>query len=219
MSRLFTRWYTRFIQPAARSHRIGADWRDATFRLRAEFANYALAQGGEFHAMSLNLGEVIEKAALKKGAGAKRFITLRVSYFLEAVLGRKIEFWFVLEESDQPARRLHLHGAVGCTSAEAKKVRHALRKAGGEWAPSGREFQARLRLNPDNGAVSYACKNPWLISDGILNRSGKPWWGDDPFMITQNLKREAKAMYLSVRRFVALSEPGIRKLRRCAGRR
>jgi hypothetical protein len=211
-SRLTRRWYTRFSQPAARSHRIGAEWRATTFRLRAEFANSALAIGGEAHAMSLNLGEAIEKTALEKGAGAKRYITLRLSYFLERVLGRKVEFWFFLEESDSSRRHLHLHGAIGCTSSERKKVRQALRKAGGEWEPAGAKFQTFLQLNPDNGVVSYALKNPWLVNDRILDRSGKPWWGDDPFMITQDLKREAKAMYRSVRDKVALSAPGIRKI-------
>lgn len=214
LRRLITRWHQRLNQPPGRSHRIGAEWRDTTYRLRAEFATYALLRAGEFHGLTLNLREDVEVQARMKGPKAKRYLTERLSRQLDAVLGRKIAFWFELEESTLPARRLHLHGAIGCTSGERKKARAALRRAGGVWELSARKYQALLQQKPDDGLVSYAFKDPWFIKDQLYNKTGRPSWGDEPFMITLGLKREAEELYKSARVSVRLTTPGIAKLAR-----
>jgi hypothetical protein len=61
------RWYDKHSRPAAKRHRVAAECRDATLRLRGEMAHYALYRLGEVYDMSVNLGADIEADALKKG--------------------------------------------------------------------------------------------------------------------------------------------------------
>ena len=145
--------------------------------------------------MNLNLGDEIMEQALSKGADAKRFLSQRLSRHLERALGRRIEFWFVLEISEPPANRLHLHGEIDCSATEAKAVRKALRAAGGEWAIGARQRQVKLDASPDEGCVGYAFKDPQLVIHRALRRLGagpSTSWLDDTFMITQALKRDAR---------------------------
>ena len=95
----------------------------------------ALASRGEFYAITINLREDIERQALACGSGAKRFLANRIAYHVDAVLGRLVDLWFVLELSAPPRPRLHLHCEFGCTEAEVKQLRKALRAAGGKWEP------------------------------------------------------------------------------------
>jgi len=100
---------------------VAAEWRDTTFYLRGEFAHYALALAGEFSAITLQLSDEVEAEALKKGGGAKRFLTERMAYHLEAGLGRQVQFWFRLETADvarlvnsrRPGRRCERPAANG----------------------------------------------------------------------------------------------------------
>ena len=151
------------------------------------------------HSMDLNLNDSVRKLTLSKGAEAKRFLTKRLSYHLRAALGRTTEFWFVLEETGSHPRRLHLHGGVGCGPSEAKAVRKALRQAGGEFPKHARSYQAKLSLDPDDGAVSYAFKEPLILSKTIRRMSSTASWADDPFMVTQILKSQAKSLYDAAR--------------------
>jgi hypothetical protein len=211
-SRPLTRWYERVSWPPAKSHRKGAPWRDATWRLRAEFAHYALSQGREFYSFNLHLGDDVEKAARKRGEGAKRYLVDRLSHWLDRALGRGSQFWFVLEESDSHNRHLHLHGAIACDKREAPKVRKALRAAGGNWDRSAIRFQATTEPDPDNGSISYASKDYRLQAAGLFKRTGDMAWLNDPFMITRGLNMDARALYESVRGSVILSAPGLKKL-------
>jgi hypothetical protein len=172
-----------------------------------------LASDGEFHAMTLNLREDIERLALSKGRGAKRFLADRLAYHLRKALGRTVEFWFVLEFGPITRGRLHLHGEIQCSLEEAKKARAALRAAGGKWLAPAVRFQAETTHRPDNGCVSYAFKEPLFGSAGILNLSGSASWKDEPFAITRGLKDRARKLYDVLRKHIALSGRGIRRFR------
>ena len=161
----------------------------------------------------MHLSEDVEKTALTLGDGAKQYLTDRISYYFDRLLGRTSQFWFVLEESNFPRPHLHLHGAIACSGHELKKVRKALRAAGGKWEASGVRFQVETKLEPDNGWVSYAFKNPYYLGERVLKLSGNSSWRDDPFRITEDLKPGAMDLYKSVRKSVPLSKQGLRKAR------
>jgi hypothetical protein len=209
---------------------MGAAWRDTTPYLRGEFAHYSLAQAGEFCAITLNLGDEIEAVALKKGRGAKRYLTERIAYHLQAALGRRVPFWFRLETADddvtrfrldkagEKGSRLHLHGEVSCQRAERRQVEKALRKAGGEWDLSGSRYQAHTHPAPDNGYVSYAFKHDPRLYSRQFGMRGEPSWCDDLFMVSLDLKQQSKALYERVRPLVKLSGRGFRKTNKLAER-
>jgi Cu/Zn superoxide dismutase len=181
--------------------------------VRAMCAHAALASCGEHHAMSVNLGKEFESQVLAKGSEAKRFLTNRIAYHLRTALRRRVEFWFVLELSEPPARRLHFHGEIACTATEAKRARKALRAAAGEWDPSARRHQVHTDPRPDVGQVSYAFKQePLLVTERFLNLPRAESWRDDPFMITQGLKNNARKVYEALRRVVTLPGNGLRKI-------
>ena len=100
--RRITPWYEGFVHQTYRAHWIGAPWRDTTPYLRGEFAHYALKLEGEVVAVTLDLGAEIERKALAKADGAKRYLTERIDHHLEAEFGRKVEFWFRLEAGKGP---------------------------------------------------------------------------------------------------------------------
>ena len=76
---VLTRWHEKLPISRVRRHRVPAPWRDLTNRLRAEFAHFQLFFLGDVYAFSLNLSSDIEAKARGKGAGAKRFLTDRIS--------------------------------------------------------------------------------------------------------------------------------------------
>jgi hypothetical protein len=207
MNRIPRRWYDKFSSPPAKSHRVTALWRDATPRLRGEFAHYELYRHGDVYAMSANLSAEIETAALREGERAKRYLAKRISYHLCSALGRTSQFWFVLEET--PERRLHLHGAISCNGNELGAVSRALQAAGGKWEASGRQFQVCLKPDPDNYWVTYAFKGC-----GVRTlRRFHPSWRDDPLFVTQDLKRRSEALYEETRKQVTLCGRGLRAAR------
>jgi hypothetical protein len=225
-TRRITAWYERFEHPTYRAHWIGAPWRDTTPYLRGEFAHYALKLEGETVGIALNLGAEIERKALGKADGAKRYLTERIDHHLEVEFGRKVEFWFRLEAGDGPHNlpfsfreptsgrvNLHLHGEVGCSHAVKAKLRRALQKAGGKWESRGVRYQAQTAPNPDSGYVSYAFKNDPRLAHRMLGVESEPSWCDDLLMVSLDLKRRSKALYESVRGSVRLSGKGLRKRR------
>jgi len=210
--RRITPWYEGFGDQTYRAHWIGAPWRDTTPYLRGEFAHYTLKLEGETVGITLALGAEIERKALAKADGAKRYLTERIDHHLEAEFGRKVQFWFRLEAGDGPHHlpfsfreptsgrvNLHLHGEVGCSHAEKTKLRRALRKAGGKWESRGVRYQAHTVANPDGGYVSYAFKNDPRLAHRMLRVESEPSWCDDLLMISLDLKRRSKALYESVR--------------------
>jgi hypothetical protein len=196
-------WYEHFALTTRRKYRLGASWRDASPRLRAQFAHYALIERGDHYAMALHLGHDIMARAFSAGPGAKRFLSQRLSYHLAAALHQKPEFWFMLEVARGNTPRLHLHGGISCKPTEVKAVRRALRRAGGEFDMGARRFQANLQKDPDDGLVTYAFKNPFFLTSRKSRRkvSGATW-AENPFFITGDLKREAGQLYEAARGLV-----------------
>jgi hypothetical protein len=61
--------------------------------------------------------------------------------------------------------------------------------------------------------VSYAFKQePLLVTERFLNLPRAESWRDDPFMITQGLKNNARKVYEALRRVVTLPGNGLRKI-------
>jgi hypothetical protein len=178
-------------------------WRDVTPRLRCEFAHYERCRRGHVYAMSVNLGPEIERAALAKGKGAKRYLTGRLMHHLSSALGPACEFWFVLEETQDLHPRLHFHGAIGCDPNEEHKVRAALQAAAGKWGACNPQYQVKLEQNPDNYWVTYAFKR---CPTG--RRAPDPLsWRADPFMVTWDLKTGAGKLYATIKNLGAAGAP------------
>ena len=211
-TRSHKRWYDVELPPS-RGHRRAAPWRDASLELRAQFAHFALVGGGGgAHAMTVNLSRNVEALALAGSSGAKRYLSRRLSHYLDQALGRSVQFWFELDVSDRPASRLHLHGGIACNANEVRGVKAALRRAGGEWAKNAMKHQVALSPDPDDGFVSYAFKDQILYEQRFLAKFNGRSWCSDPLMITRRLKSDAKALYEGVRRDIALSGRSIRML-------
>ena len=133
--------------------------------------------------------------------GAKRYLTERLKYHLGKTLGRTAQFWFMLESTEGAAstvatKNLQLHGGIASSASEAKKVRKALRRAGGEFDKHVRHYRAKVRADLDDGIVSYSFKNQ--VSLIVRTMKGPPW-ADNPLMITKELKAQARSLYEEAR--------------------
>jgi len=106
------------------------------------------------YSFCLNLSKDVEASARERKASAKSYLYGRIVYRLRTVLGRDASLWFALEETEGSERRLHLHGEIACEATELRKMRSALRLAGGEWERRAKAFQVRLETRPDAGAVT-----------------------------------------------------------------
>jgi hypothetical protein len=209
--RPITRWYDTYDYST--SHRVGAEWHDATFYAQTTFAHHALClreptDGAVVHAMTLNLSEKIRRAVLDRGKQGRGWLAKRVAHYLEAKLGRRVDFWLVIEEARAVTPLLHFHGALAIKPTERVLARSALRMAGGELPASKRASQARLDSAIDDGWVSYALKNFRLIYRRYLTRVSKgkltPLWLDAPAFVSQSLKRDTRRLYKEARAKVRL---------------
>lgn len=141
--------------PGPRKHRTPADPRDISVYLRAEYLMLALRDSGPVHSFTLNLRPDIEEMACA-APSTRDFLRRRLSYQLETILGRKVDFFFVIEQAAH--RRVHLHGCLGISSQDAEAARLALRKAGGEWSIV-RQRQSHTEEEPDAKWNSYITKD------------------------------------------------------------
>jgi hypothetical protein len=141
--------------PGPRNYRTPSDARDISVYLSAEYLMLALREIGPLHSFTLNLRPDIAAVACADPS-ARDFLRRRLSYHLEAILGRPVEFFFVIEQAD--LRRVHLHGCFGVSSVEAKAARRALRMAGGEWFVA-RQHQSHTDEDPDAKWNSYITKD------------------------------------------------------------
>jgi hypothetical protein len=56
------------------------------------------------------IGTALERDARKQRGTELDYVRRRVALYLDKALGRRVEFWLVLEEDD--GRGLHVHGEV-----------------------------------------------------------------------------------------------------------
>jgi hypothetical protein len=190
--------------PGPRNHRTPADPRDISVYLRAEYLMLALRDSGPVHSFTLNLRPDVEEMACA-APSTRDFLRRRLSYQLEAILGRKVDFFFVIEQATR--RRVHLHGCLGVSSQDAEVARLALRKAGGEW-PVVRQHQSHTEDEPDAKWNSYITKDcvfstkfarAWCESD----KSGpKIKFSGPALYVPQSLGMRAHDLYQSHRRLV-----------------
>jgi hypothetical protein len=137
--------------PGHRKHRTPADPRDISVYLRAEYLMLALRELGPVHSFTLDFRQDIEALACEDPSTGD-FLRRRIQNHFQALLGRTVDFFFVIEQAD--FRRVHLHGCLGISAQEAEAARLALRKAGGEWE-AVRQFQSDTDEEPDSKWNSY----------------------------------------------------------------
>jgi hypothetical protein len=158
-------WHHPFSASPARSYRVPAQWRDTSDILRVHYLHLALAELGPVYSFSLNLHPDVEAKARVQKASLD-WIHRRMARRLDQALGRKVEFFPVLEETPNRTRRLHLHGELQVSPEEVKAARKALRLAGGEWEEV-RQHQAHTDEMPDEGWAGYIAKDFWKFGPHV----------------------------------------------------
>lgn len=202
-------WYQRYVAPPARPHRTPAEWRDTTDPLRAHYHHLALRQLGPVHSFTANLLPHIESRARSASNGPLDWLHRRIGRQLHKHLGRRVEFYLAIEETDD--RRLHLHGEIGIGPDDAEIARKALRLACGEWT-SARQFQVDTKPSPDSSWPSYALKHHWKTTPfarSVLAGSSLAVTFTGPVLsVTADLRRHAEALYTKHRaELIAKSRP------------
>lgn len=143
------------IDKSRREFNTPSDARSMSVYLKAEYLMLALREIGPVHSFTLNLHPDIAALACADPS-TRDFLRRRLNHHLEALLGRAVDFFFVIEQAAH--RRVHLHGCLGISAREAKAARLALRKAGGEWEVA-RQHQSHTEEDPDAKWNSYITKN------------------------------------------------------------
>jgi hypothetical protein len=167
-------WWTRLnsgkpLPKPARQFRAPAEWRDVSDTLHVHYLHLALTTLGPVYAFTSRLSDSVEARA-RVEPNALSWLTARITQRLRTVLGQSVQFYCVLEQDE--TKRLHLHGefTLGSDNDDGGNmkvrrrlvlVRKALRLAGGEWKKS-RQFQAKVRANPDAGWAGYISKDSHL---------------------------------------------------------
>jgi hypothetical protein len=220
-------WESKYVPELARRFRRPAQWRDATDQLRVLYAHWALKQAGPIFTINLRLNDEIEALARSKGDKALGWLHERVRGELSKSLGRVVDFYLTMEEEETetyPRRRLlHLHGEFALLPEETsisgraldelrKSLRHALRRAGGEW-PEHSQFQCKIRNNPDEGWASYAVKEFWRLTPGMrkmlapsrgFNRP--PGFRGQALSMTLDVRKRAEELYAADRQRIMRAE-------------
>jgi len=137
-----------------REFKAPSDARSMSVYLKAEYLMLALREIGPVHSFTLNLHPEIATMACAEPS-TRDFLRRRLNHHLEAILGRTVDFFFVIEQAAH--RRIHLHGCLGISIGEAKAARLALRRAGGEWEVA-RQHQSHTDGEPDAKWNSYITK-------------------------------------------------------------
>lgn len=178
-------------------YRTPAQWRDISDALRLVYYHHAITSMGETLSFSLRLRDDVEtKARLQ--ASPCDWLYRRISYELKAQFGRRVELALALEDDDK--RRLHLHGTACVSPSNAKKVRKALRRAGGEW-PAARQFQVGSSVSPDCGWATYMTKHHDLMTPRVRNMlehygsTLAPTFSGRWFATSLIVKQRAKVIY------------------------
>ena len=188
-----------------RRFKAPSDARSMSVYLKAEYLMLALRESGPIHSFTLNLHPDIEALACEDRSTGD-FLRRRIQYHLQAVLGRPVEFFFVIEEAD--FRRVHLHGCLGVSADEVEAARLALRKAGGEWE-FARQYQADTEEQPDskwNSYITLECFRTTKFMRALALKCPNPRpmtkFSGAPLFATRLLTKRAVDLFQSHRRLV-----------------
>lgn len=214
----FYAWHEVIILPPEirRRHRVPAIWRDTTDQLKTLYLHMALAHLGPVHSFSCNMNGKIEALCRSKNAPVS-WLHDRVRTELQEALGRSVELFFVLEETDDRNRRLHIHGEFQIVPEEARAARRALRRACGEWAKV-RQHQAYTEANPDECWAPYATKHAWKAIPrarawlDTMNAPIRLRFDGGVLAKTHGITRLARELYEDDRAFVIGATNGIKAL-------
>jgi hypothetical protein len=207
-------WHPRLPSPA-RQYRTPAPWRDTSDHLRVTLRHVALKTFGPVFTINLDLSDKVEALA-RAQAYPLGWLQKRISHHLKQALGRPVQFHLVLEEAGS-GHRLHLHGEIQMAFPERRKVRLALRKAGGEWDSEAPQRQLRMRPEPNMGWANYIVGDLWRVgftrkvlpARGITCSGPAPQsvitFPGEPTCSTDLLDKKAKEIYEAHRELILLA--------------
>ena len=171
-------------------------WRDTTERLQLDFFHQATGTLSTHpQTISLRLSPSLMaslKSSLKApdNMGLLASLHKHVSRHLNRALGRKVDFWLILDIGQNEAP--HLHGGVALDEGEADLARDALLKAAGITKPSFRGHA--LDMKPPTNEAGWAS-----YVTGNLGQLRKLTKGKSFISATNNVRREAKRLYEAAR--------------------
>ena len=211
------RWWRDLQARGYRTYRGPASWRNVSEPLRAVYAHEGLLEIGKVFSFTVRLRTDIEELARSKPS-ALAWLQKRVAKELRKAVGAPVSFYLTAEADGDKA--LHIHGELALAADLATdpdlliEVRRALRLAAGEWEEKKRQFQVKMKPDPDDGWTSYAAKDfrfatPFMRK--FLNASGSRYRITFPgpvLSITADLNRRAEAIYKRHSREVVASLAG-----------
>jgi len=157
-------------------------WDRSTPRLKAPYCSLALSLAGSAYTVTLRLGAERIRRGASSSQKLMQHLRREIARKLNAALGRSVEFWFVLELSNDVKE--HLHGELGIDVSELKEAKRVLRGVALDYYPP-RAVHAKLTYAP-LGAGGYASKE---VDFTRLVRPGAP------FTRTEALQRRASDLY------------------------
>jgi hypothetical protein len=162
-------------------------WTDATDPLRMVYTQHALDMGGPTIGFTLNLSDELLLRLQSKRHRVIDAFRKRIGYHLQAVLGRKVDFWFAME-SPHGRMRWHLHGALAIADDEKPEAKRALLAASGiAVGIPARHYALRFSSFYDSsGWAVYACKR-LAPSEELL--------GYSPLYASRPLSASARGIY------------------------
>ncbi|MBN8964177.1 MAG: hypothetical protein J0H89_02110, partial [Rhizobiales bacterium] len=196
-------------------------WASVGYELKALFFHLALRKQPYVRAFTLRLSEAVEKRARSQKSSPSRYLHKQLNQEIKRELeragwashGQQTPFWFVVEEDK--SGRLHLHGEIAFDPAYRDAIRTGMKTAAGEWRQTdedrthvGKQHQLKFsRWNPDAGWAAYLCKCLAHATEPrrrYMTRFGSPkrwvvWYAGKPLSATDQLKREAAALYEQAR--------------------
>jgi hypothetical protein len=196
-------------------------WASVGYELKALFYHLALRKQPYVRGFTLRLSEAVEKRARSQKSSPSRYLHKQLNQEIKreferagwASKGQQTPFWFVVEEDK--SGRLHLHGEIAFDPAQREAIRAGMKTAAGEWREAdedrtnlGKQHQLVFsRGKPDAGWAAYLCKCLAHATEPrrrYMTRFGSPkrwvvWYAGKPLSATDQLKREAAALYEQAR--------------------
>jgi hypothetical protein len=136
-------------------------WAHSSDRVKLTFANHALVSLGELWsdvaAFSLNLTPERIDEAQRQPKGFIDSLKRDLDRVFDRLIGEVPSYWFGAGATRDG--RLHIHGAIHISKADAPIIRTALSAIGGEWPTGHAEYQLDVRpMHDADGWVRYVLK-------------------------------------------------------------
>ena len=178
-----------------------SDWTHTGERLKLFSYGAAMMEGGPLHTLNLNLGETVQREALRSRRGVAGYLSERISRHLKKAGEPSPSYAFLIEAS--PVHDMHVHGLIQ-SNQNAASLRAALKAAGGECL--GKPHERQVHLKPVwslEGWVAYIAKATFTTAREVRRLKTRETGEASRTMLigaTQGVRRAGAAWYRNMRR-------------------